>query len=251
MAGHSKWKTIKRKKGAEDAKRGKIFTRIARDITLAARSGGDPGGNPALRTAIEKARAANMPKDNIERAVKKGTGELAGGDLEEITYEGFAPHGIPILVNCLTDNRNRTLSEVRKVFSKRGGNMAEAGSVAWMFDTKGYITIEMSDGQDGDDLFMVAVDAGADDVEVSDGTAEVYTEPDQLHAVVTALEENDIQIADSELSQVPKNEIELGSQETVQVMGFIDALDELDDVQQVYSGLSISDEALAALEDAA
>ena len=249
MSGHSKWSTIKRKKGAEDVKRGKIFTRIAREITIAARHGGDPNANPTLRLAVEKARAANMPKDNIERAIKKGTGELEGGNEEEITYEAYAPHGIPLLIKCLTDNRNRTLADIRKIFNRHGGNMAEAGAVGWMFDTKGYIAIER-DNQDPDEVFMIAVDAGADDVQISEEWFEIYTPADELHAVSSALVNKGLTIAEAELSEVPKNEIELSPKETVQVMGVIEALEELDDVQQVYSGLSISDEAMAELEAA-
>jgi YebC/PmpR family DNA-binding regulatory protein len=249
MSGHSKWSTIKRKKGAEDAKRGKIFTRIARDITVAARSSGDPNANPTLRMAIEKARAANMPKENIERAIKKGTGELEGGHEEEITYEAYAPHGIPVLIKCLTDNRNRTLADIRKIFNRHGGNLAEAGAVGWMFDIKGYIAIERTN-QDPDEVFMVAVDAGADDVQISEEWFEIYTPADELHAVSSALTKSGLTITEAELSQIPKNEIELGAKETVQVMGVIEALEELDDVQQVYSGLSISDEAMAELEAA-
>jgi len=249
MSGHSKWSTIKRKKGAEDVKRGKIFTRIAREITIAARHGGDPNANPTLRLAIEKARAANMPKDNIERAIKKGTGELEGGNEEEITYEAYAPHGIPLLIKCLTDNRNRTLADIRKIFNRHGGNMAEAGAVGWMFDTKGYIAIER-DNQDPDEVFMIAVDAGADDVQISEEWFEIYTPADELHAISSALVNKGLTIAEAELSEVPKNEIELSPKETVQVMGVIEALEELDDVQQVYSGLSISDEAMAELEAA-
>lgn len=249
MSGHSKWSTIKRKKGAEDAKRGKMFTRLAREITVAARQNGDPNANPTLRTAIEKARAANMPKDNIERAIKKGTGELAGENLEEVTYEAYGPHGIPILVQCLTDNRNRALADVRKIFNRQGGNMAEAGAVSWMFDTKGYITIERSD-QDPDEVFMLAVEAGADDVEIGDDWIEIYTSPDMLHLVSTALTESGLTIEEAELAPIPKNEIELSSKDTLQVMGVIEALEELDDVQRVYSGLHISDAALAELETA-
>jgi len=249
MSGHSKWSTIKRKKGAEDAKRGKIFTRLARDIMLAARSGGgDPDSNPTLRTAVDKARAANMPKDNIERAIKKGTGELAGGDLEEITYEAYGPHGIPILIKCLTDNRNRTLADIRKVFNRQGGNMAEAGAVSWMFDTRGYITIDRTEQHDPDEVFMMAVDAGADDVEISDDLFEVYTSPDSLHAVKTDLTEQGLVIDEAELTPFPKNEIDLDSKETLQVMGVIEALEDLDDTQQVYSALNISDEAMTAFE---
>jgi YebC/PmpR family DNA-binding regulatory protein len=249
MSGHSKWSTIKRKKGAEDARRGKIFTRLARDIMIAARSSGDPAANPTLRMAIEKARGANMPKDNIERAIKKGTGELTGGDVEEITYEAFAPHGIPVLIQCLTDNRNRTLADVRRVLNKMGGNMAEAGAVSWMFEVKGRITIER-DNQDPDEVFMIAVEAGAEDVEFNEETFEVYTAATDLHAVSQTLTEAGLKLDETTLSQVPKNEIELGQKETVQVMGVIEALEELDDVEQVYSGLNISDEALAELQAA-
>lgn len=249
MSGHSKWSTIKRKKGAEDAKRGKIFTRLARDIMLAARSGGDPAGNPALRLAIEKARGANMPKDNIERAVKKGTGELVGGMVEEVTYEAYAPHGIPVLIRCLTDNRNRTLADVRRVMNKMGGNLAEAGAVSWMFETKGHITIERNN-HDPDEVFMLAVEAGAEDVEINEDAFEVYTVATDLHAVSQALGEAGLKVEEAVLSEVPKNEIELNHKDTMQVVGVIEALEELDDVDQVYSGLSISDETLAELQAA-
>lgn len=249
MSGHSKWSTIKRKKGAEDAKRGKLFTRLGREITVAARHSGDPNANPTLRMAIDRARQANMPKDNIERAIKKGTGELGGGDLEEVTYEAYGPHGIPILIQCLTDNRNRTLADVRRVLNRQNGNLAEAGAVSWMFETKGYISVERDD-QDPDEVFMIAVDAGADDVVISEDAFEIYTSPDELHAVREALGKNGLKADEAELSEVPKNEIELGPKDTVQVMGLIEALEELDDVQQVYSGLHVSDEAIAELEAA-
>jgi YebC/PmpR family DNA-binding regulatory protein len=246
MSGHSKWSTIKRKKGAEDAKRGKIFTRLARDITIAARSGGDPDANPTLRTAVDKARGANMPKDNIERAIKKGTGELEGGALEEIIYEAYGPHGIPILVKCLTDNRNRAIAELRRVFNKYGGSLAEAGAVSWMFTTKGYISIERA-GQDPDDVFMIAVDAGADDVQISEEWFEVYTEPDQLHAVAGVLSNNGLKIDEAELAPIPNNEIEIGPKETKQVMAIIESLEEIEYVQQVYSGLHVSDAVIAEM----
>jgi YebC/PmpR family DNA-binding regulatory protein len=247
MSGHSKWSTIKRKKGAEDAKRGKIFTRVAREITVAAREGGgDPDTNPTLRLAIEKARAANMPKDNIERAVKRGTGELEGGQLEEVFYEGYAPHGVALLVKCLTDNRNRTLADVRRIFNRSGGNLAEAGAVAWMFDTKGYIAVARDD-IDPDDIFMMAVDAGAADVEISDDFVEVYTEPGDLHVVRDSLAGSGLAIEDAELSQVPKTLMTVGEKETLQLMTMIEHLEELDDVQQVYSNLDISEEILATV----
>ena len=246
MSGHSKWSTIKRKKGAEDAKRGKIFTKLGRNITLAARSGGDPAFNPVLRMAIEKAKAANMPKDNIARAIKRGTGELGGGELTEITYEGYAPHGVAMLMQCLTDNKNRTLSEVRRVFNKSGGNLAEAGAVGWMFDAKGYITVSPGD-MDSDDIFMLAVEAGADDVEISDDVIEIYTAPSDLHAVREALEAEGLKVEEAELSKFAKNEIELGVKETLSILNLIELLEDLDDVDKVYSNLAISDDALAQL----
>jgi YebC/PmpR family DNA-binding regulatory protein len=245
MSGHSKWSTIKRKKGAEDAKRGRLFTRLAREITVAARDGGgDPSVNSTLRLAIEKARGANMPKDNIERAIKRGTGELEGGHLEEVIYEGYGPHGVALLVKCLTDNRNRTISDVRRVFNRSGGNLAEAGAVVWMFDTKGYIAVARDD-VDPDDIFMMAVDAGAEDVEVSDDFVEVYTEPGDLHWVREGLAGRGLIVEDAELAQVPKTLMTLGEKETLQLMNMIEALEELDDVQQVYSNLDISEEILA------
>ena len=245
MSGHSKWSTIKRKKGAEDAKRGKIFTRVAREITVAAsEGGGDPGTNPTLRLAIDRARTANMPKDNIDRAVKRGTGELEGGQLEEVIYEGYAPHGVALLVKCLTDNRNRTLAEVRRIFNRNGSNLAEAGAVAWMFDTRGYLTVARGD-LDPDDIFMTAVDAGADDVEVSDDFAEIYTQPGDLHAVREGLIGSGLTVEEAELSQIPQTMMALGEKETLQIMNMIESLEELDDVQQVYSNLDISEEILA------
>jgi len=247
MSGHSKWSTIKRKKGAEDARRGKIFTRVAREITMAARDGGgDPDNNAALRLAVDKARAANMPKDNVERAIKRGTGELEGGQLEEVFYEGYAPHGVALLVKCLTDNRNRTLSEVRRVFNRGGGNLAEAGAVAWMFYTKGYLSVARDD-MDADEVFMIAVDAGAEDVEISDDFVEVYTEAGDLHWVREGLSGRGLAVEDAELSQVPKTLMTLDEKETLQVMTMIESLEELDDVQQVYSNLDISEEILATM----
>lgn len=244
MSGHSKWSTIKRKKSAEDAKRGKMFTRLARDITLAARNGGDPNANPALRLAIEKAKAANMPKENIERAIKRGTGELEGGAPEEVMYEGYAPHGVALLIKCLTDNRNRTLAEIRRVLNRGGGNLAEAGAVTWMFESKGLITIERG-GRDPDDLFMIAVDAGAEDVDVSSEIVEVYTEPVDLHVVAESLQKRGIKVEDAELSMVPKTLVSLDEKETLQVLHLIEQLEELEDVQQIYSNLDVPEEILA------
>jgi YebC/PmpR family DNA-binding regulatory protein len=245
MSGHSKWSTIKRKKGAEDVKRGKVFTRLAREITIAARSGGgDPNANAALRLAVDKARGNNMPKENIERAIKRGTGELEGGELEEIFYEGYGPHGVALLVKCLTDNRNRTIADVRRVFNRSGGSMAEAGAVSWMFESKGYITVAR-DERNPDDIFMMAVEAGAQDVETGEEFVEVYTAPADLHWVRESLARQGLTIEDAELAMVAKTHLALGDKETLQAMGMIEALEELDDVQQVYSNLSISDEVLA------
>ena len=245
MSGHSKWSTIKRKKGAEDAKRGKVFTRLARDITIAARSGGgDPDTSPALRLAIDRARGANMPKDNIERAVKRGTGELEGGQLEEVFYEGYAPHGAALLLKCLTDNRNRTLADVRRVFNRGGGSLSEAGAVTWMFDSKGLITVDCR-GMDADDIFLMAVEAGAEDVEISEGFVELYTAPGDLHVVRDSLVGRGLAVEDAELAMVPKTPMSLGEKETLQTLNMIEALEELDDVQQVYSNLDISEEILA------
>ena len=250
MSGHSKWSTIKRKKGAEDARRGKMFTRLARDIMVAVREGGgDVNFNAALRLAVDKAKVANMGKDNIERAIKRGTGELAGGTLEEVTYEAYAPHGVAVLIQCLTDNRNRTLSHVRAVFNKNGGNMAEQGAVSWMFDTKGYITLTAGQ-MDSDDIFLIAADAGAEDVEFSDETVEIYTPPTELHTVVQTLEEVGLKVEEAELSQIAQNEIELPPKDTISIMNIIELLEELDDVDKVYSNLNFSDEALAILEAA-
>jgi len=247
MSGHSKWSTIKHKKAAADAKRGKAFTRLAKEITVAAREGGgDPDTNVRLRLVMDKARAANMPKDNIERAVKRGTGELEGGELEEAVYEGYGPHGIGFLVEIVTDNRNRAIAELRHTFTKHGGNMAEAGAVAWQFTRKGYVSI--SDDFDPDDVFLVAADAGADDVRFDDDTAEIYTELDALQEVRGALEDAGYALDEVSVIYDPNNPIELSAGEAMQVMKLIEMLEDLDDVQNVYTSLEISEEAMAAME---
>lgn len=249
MSGHSKWSTIKHKKAATDAKRGKIFTRLAKEITVSAREGGgDPSSNVRLRLAIDKARAGNMPKDNIERAVKRGTGELEGGHLEEVVYEGYAPHGVGVLIEVVTDNRNRTVAEVRHVFNKQGGNLAEAGAVAWQFTRKGFISI--SDDFDADEVFLVAADAGADDVVFIDGVAEVYTDLDNLQSVRSALEDGGYKPSEVSVIFDPINRIGLETQQTVQVMKLVEVLEDIDDVQNVYTALEISDDAIAVLEAA-
>ena len=251
MSGHSKWSTIKHKKAATDAKRGKLFTRLAREVTLAAREGGgNPEVNFGLRLAIDKAKAANMPKDNIERAVKRGTGELKGEELVEVMYEGYAPHGVALLVQVLTDNKNRTVADVRRVLTRQGGTLAEAGAVAWQFDRKGYIAVAPN-GVDEDTVFDVAVEAGAEDVVFGDDLIEVYAEVENFQAVRQALEDAGISFETAELAMIPKATMQLAEKETLQVMGIIDALEELDDTQQVYSNLDISDEVMATYEGSA
>jgi YebC/PmpR family DNA-binding regulatory protein len=248
MSGHSKWKTIQHKKAATDAKRGKMFTRLTREIIIAAREGGgDPNANFNLRLAMDKAKAANMPKDNIERAVKRGTGELKGDELAEVVYEGYGPSGVALLVQVLTDNKNRTVAEVRRVLTRQGGSLAEAGAVAWQFERKGYIAIAPN-GLDRDALFEIAVEAGAEDVVFSDDLIEVFAGTPDFQAVRQALEDAGIPFETVELAMIPKTPMQLDEKETFQVMGVIENLEELDDVQQVYSNLDISDEVMAKYE---
>jgi YebC/PmpR family DNA-binding regulatory protein len=246
MSGHSKWSTIKHKKAATDAKRGKVFTRIAKEITIAARNGGgDPETNNALRLMISKAKAANMPKDNIEKAIKRGTGELAGGELIEVTYEVYAPHGIGLLVETVTDNRNRAIADIRHTVSKYGGNMADAGSVAWQFTRKGYIGITSE--VDEDELFLIAADAGAEDIEFGEIT-EIFVDLEDFQSVQLALEEAEITMDEANVIYDPNNAMELPQDQAMQVMNLIEKIEDLDDVQNVYSTLEVTDEAIAALE---
>jgi len=251
MSGHSKWSTIKRKKAVVDAKRGKIFTRMAREITVAAREGGgDPDTNFRLRLAIDKARAGNMPKDNIERATARGTGSGGKGmTLEEVTYEAYASHGVALLVQTLTDNRNRTVAEVRHATGKHGGSLADAGSVAWQFERKGYIAIE-PDGVDADAVFENAVEAGAEDVIISNDLIEVYALVNDFRPVQEALESGGVNFATAELAMTPKNTLQLEANAAFKVMRLIEALEDLDDVQQVYSNLHITDELMTQYETA-
>lgn len=249
MSGHSKWSTIKHKKAAADAKRGKLFTTLAKEITVAAREGGgDMEFNNRLALAVDKAKAANMPKDNIERAIKRGTGELEGGELFENLYEGYAPHGVGVLIEVVTDNKNRAVADLRHTLSKYGGNMAEAGAVAWQFTRKGYIAV--SGAFDQDELFMIAADAGAEDIEFSDGMAEIYVDLDFFQGVQKALKEAGVKMEEARMIYDPNNPLTLGQAETVQVMGVIEKLEDLDDVQNVYSAMEISDEAIAEMEAA-
>jgi len=251
MSGHSKWSTIKRKKGAEDAKRGKIFTRVTREIMMAAREGGaDPESNSRLRLAIDKARQANMPKDNIERAINRGAG--VGDDavqMEEITYEGYGPHGVAIVIDVVTDNKNRTLADIKYVFNRNGGSLASAGSVTWQFEQKGFISIKAK-GANYEDVFMTAAEAGADDVQEEEETFSIYTPREELAHVAQALSQAGYTIEESELIWMAKNEIEIETQQALQVMGLIEKLEDLDDVQGVASNLRITSEVAAALEAA-
>jgi YebC/PmpR family DNA-binding regulatory protein len=251
MSGHSHWATIRRKKGAQDAKRGQIFTRLAREIVIAAREGGgDPGTNIRLQYAVDRARAQNMPKENIERAIKRGTGESKEGNaLEEITYEGYGPHGIALMIHCVTDNRNRAVSEIRHVLNRTGGSMAEAGAVGWQFKRISYYSFPIK-GNDPDAIFELAVEAGADDVTFDDGTAEIVGPVDVFKEVSDQLKGAKIHPEEAELRMVPTNEVELSPEDTLQVLKVIETLEELDDVQAVYSNLSISDEVMAQLEEA-
>jgi len=251
MSGHSKWSTIKRKKQATDAKKGQIFTKLARELTAAARAGGgDPEANFTLRLAIDKAKAANMPKENIERAIQRGLGELKGEELVEVTYEAYAPHGVALILQVLTDNRNRAVADIRRIFNRQGGSLGETGCVAWQFEPKGYITIER-DEQDVETIFEAAIDLGADDVDIGDDLIEIYTKPEDLQWVQEGLQRRHISVASAELSMIPKTLVQLGQHEAFQVMRLIDALEELDDVQKVYSNLDISDELMAEYEKAA
>ena len=250
MSGHSHWATIRRKKGAADAKRGQVFTRIAREIVIAAREGGgDPGSNMRLQYAVDKARANNMPKDSIERAVKRGTGESKEGDLYEVAYEGYGPHGIAFMISCFTDNKNRSVAEIRHVLSRSGGSMAEAGSVAWQFKRSAYFAIP-SDGQDSDKIFELAVEAGADDVNFDEETIEVIGPVEGFKSIGDALKSANIHPDEAELRFLPSNPTELEVNETLQVMRVVEQLEDLDDVQAVYSTLTISDAAISQLEAA-
>jgi YebC/PmpR family DNA-binding regulatory protein len=239
MAGHSKWKQIKHYKAAADAKRGALFTKLIREITVAAKQGGgDPAGNARLRVAIDAARAKSMPKDNIERAIKKGTGELEGETYSEVSYEGFGPGGVAVIVEAVTDNPNRTVAEVRHRFSRGGGNLGAANSVSWMFDRKGQILVEAK-GLDEDAVLESALEAGAEDVASEDGQYVVTTEPVSFHAVRTALEGRGLKIVEAELAMVPKNTVHVDGKDAEAVLRLIESLEELDDVQKVWANFDI------------
>ena len=242
MAGHSKWANIKRRKGAQDAARGKIFTRLAREIQVAAQQGGpDPDANFTLRLAVDRARAENMPKDNIDRAIKKGTGELEGVNYEENTYEGYGPGGAAVFVESLTDNKNRAVSEIRHCFTKCGGNLGAGGCVAWMFDTKGYLVIEKT-AVDEDQLMEVALEAGAEDVREDGSNFEVITSPEDFEVVKEAIDAAGIAYIDAEVTMLPQNTTSLEGKEAEQMIRLMDMLDNCDDVQKVYTNADIPDD---------
>jgi YebC/PmpR family DNA-binding regulatory protein len=250
VSGHSKWSTIKRKKGALDAKRGKIFTRLIKEITVAARmGGGDPEGNPRLRSAIGTAKSENMPKDNIDRAIKKGTGELEGAVYDEISYEGYGPGGVAVLVDCMTDNKNRSVADIRHAFSKSGGNLGETGCVSWMFEKKGSILID-KDTIGEEELMDKALEAGAEDVVEEDNVYQVVTTPDDFEAVREALEADGIKFIEASVSMIPQNVVEITEEKPArQILRLLESLEEHEDVQNVFSNFDISDEIMEAVSE--
>jgi YebC/PmpR family DNA-binding regulatory protein len=249
MSGHSKWSSIKHKKAAKDAKRGKLFTKLIKEITIAARGGGDPAGNPRLRTAVLTARAASLPNDTIDRAIKKGSGELGGQQLEEIEYEGYGPGGVAVMVRALTDNRNRTVSDIRFLFSKHGGNLGEVNSVGWMFDKRGVIQVARG-GTDEDRVMEVSLEAGADDVSDAGDTFEVIARPENLEMVRAAIEAADLEIASAEVTMVPKTTVRLTGAQAASALKLLDALEDHDDVQNVSANLDVDPEELEKLSAA-
>jgi YebC/PmpR family DNA-binding regulatory protein len=248
MSGHSKWSTIKRQKGAADARRGQVFTRLARELTMAAREGGgNPEANMRLRVAVEKAKSSSMPKDNIERAIKRGTGEdKEGAAIESVMYEGYGPHGAALLFQVVTDNRNRTVADLRRVVTRSGGTMAEAGAVAWQFARKTYIAVP-AEGNDPDKIFEIAVEAGADDVVPGSEEIDIYAPAESFHAVMQALERAGVTPKTAELRMEPNQKVELDPDGTVQVMRLIEQIEELDDVQNVFTNVEFTDAALAVM----
>ncbi len=250
MSGHSKWAQIKRKKGVTDTKRGQLFTRLGRDITLAVREGGsgDADSNFQLRLAIDKARGSNMPKENIERAIQRGLGNTGeGGQLEDITYEGYGPGGSAILVQVLTDNRNRAASEIRRLFTRSGSNLAAAGSVGWMFEKKGVVTIE-SDGKNAEDIELELIDLGADDIQQDGKTVEAYVDPHQLRHVREGLAKTKIPVENAEITMIPKSTADIDPEHAIQTLKLVEQLEELDDVQKVTTNLNITDELMNKFE---
>ena len=248
MSGHSKWAQIKRAKGANDVKRGQIFTKLGREITISARSGGgNPDGNARLRLAIDRAREQNMPMDTIQRAIQRGVGGLEGAQLEEVTYEGYGPGGAALLIEATTDNRNRTVAEVRAALTRGGGSLGEAGSVAWNFESRGIILAGPDGAGDPEDLALMAIDAGADDFSVENGELELLTDPASLQGVREALEKAGARIANAEVSMIPKSQIDLPTDQAVQLMRLVERLEDLDDVSRVYTNVHLADEVMAQL----
>jgi len=249
MSGHSKWSTIKRKKGVADAKRGQLFTRLAREIAITAREGGgDLDSNFKLRLAVDRARRENMPKDNIERAIKRGTGEdKSGGGIERITYEGYASNGVAVMIDCLTENRNRTVAELRHALTHGGGNMAEVGSVSWQFRHVAYFAIDAA-GKDFDQIFELAVEGGADDITSDEETFEIFAPIEAFKTLSDKLKSAEIDVDEADLQYLPNQEISLDTEKTLRVMRIIEELEKLDDVKAVFSNLRISEEALKELE---
>lgn len=241
MSGHSKWHSIKHKKGAADAKRGKIFTRLTREITVAARDGGgDVDMNARLRKAVSDAKAANMPNDNIDRAIKRGTGELEGVSYDEITYEAYGPGGVAILIEAMTDNRNRTVAELRHLLSKNGGNLGESGSVSWMFDRKGYIVVD-KEKKSEEELFEIAIEAGAEDLKQDEGSFEIFTAQENFEEVKKAVEQAGIEPDAAEISMIPQNFIKVEGTDAQQMLKLYEAIDDHDDVQNVYANFDIDE----------
>lgn len=246
MSGHSKWATTKHKKAAADAKRGKMFTKLTKEITVAARlGGGDPDGNPRLRTAIAKAKAVSMPADNIKRAVQKGTGELPGVSYEEITFEGYGPGGVALMIEVMTDNRNRTVSDIRHLLGKLGGNLGEAGCVAWMFNKKGYIVVSRAKAEE-EKLMTLALDAGAEDMQVEDDNFVITTAPNDFEAVKKSLEDAGVPLEAAEVTMVPQTYVKLEGKEASQMMRLMETLEDHDDVQNVYANFDIPEEVMSA-----
>src|SRR5436309_2984117 len=246
MSGHSKWATIKHKKAATDAKRGQKFTRLIKEITIAARNGGDPDGNPRLRTAILAAKNVSMPSDNIKKAIMRGSGELEGGQIDEVTFEGYGPGGAAVLVNVATDNRNRTVSEIRHAFSKNGGNMGEQGSVAWMFERKSQIIIE-KDKATEDDLTNLVLESGAEDLRDHGDSWEIVSAPEQHNAVLEAVEKAGIPMMEASIAMIPKNTIQVEGKNAAGILRLTEALEDHEDVQNVYSNFDIDEKEMEAL----
>ncbi|MDZ7291203.1 MAG: YebC/PmpR family DNA-binding transcriptional regulator [candidate division KSB1 bacterium] len=250
MSGHNKWAKIKHKKASADAAKGRVYTRLIKEITIAARmGGGDESGNARLRKAIQDAKAANMPWSNIERAIKKGTGELEGVHYEEVTYEGYGPGGVAIMVELITDNKNRAVSEIRHIFSKHGGNLAASGAVSWKFDKKGIIAVAPL-GRSEDDILMLALEAGAEDVKYDPESTEILTAPGDLEAVKSALEKQGLKIEKAEVGMYPKDTVKVDGKEAEQLLRLMDAIEEHDDIQKVYSNYDIDVEVMAQLSEA-